>query len=67
MNRQWNESTNTVIAGETLMHFHGDWMEGQWKANGKELGQDYNCMNLPATKTLSVALDATGILGGDPE
>jgi glucose/mannose transport system substrate-binding protein len=66
VNRQWNESTNTVISGRTLMHFHGDWMKGQWKANGKLLGQDYNCINLPGTKALAVTVDSMGILGGPP-
>ena len=66
VNRQWNESTNTVISGKTLMHFHGDWMKGQWKANSKVLGEDYNCVNLPGTKALSVTVDAMGILGGEP-
>jgi ABC-type glycerol-3-phosphate transport system substrate-binding protein len=66
VNRQWNESTNTVIAGKTLMHFHGDWMKGQWKASKKVLGEDYNCINLPGTKALSVTVDAMGILGGPP-
>lgn len=63
-NRQWNETTNTVISGKTLMHFHGDWMKGQWKASKKVLGEDYNCINLPGTKALSVTVDAMGILGG---
>jgi ABC-type glycerol-3-phosphate transport system substrate-binding protein len=66
VNRQWNESTNTVISGQTLMHLHGDWMKGQWKANGKVLGEDYNCINLPGSKALAVTVDAMGILGGDP-
>jgi len=66
VNRQWNESTNTVISGKTLMHLHGDWMKGQWKANQKVLGEDFNCINLPGTKALSVTVDAMGILGGDP-
>lgn len=66
VNRQWNESTNTVISGKTLMHFHGDWMKGQWKASKKVLGEDYNCINLPGTKALSVTVDAMGILGGEP-
>jgi len=65
VNRQWNESTNTVISGKTLMHLHGDWMKGQWKANDKVLGEDYGCINLPGTKALSVTVDAMGILGGD--
>ncbi len=66
VNRQWNESTNTVISGQTLMHLHGDWMKGQWRANDKVLGEDYNCINLPGTKALAVTVDAMGILGGDP-
>jgi ABC-type glycerol-3-phosphate transport system substrate-binding protein len=66
VNRQWNESTNTVISGKTLMHLHGDWMKGQWKANDKVLGEDYNCINLPGTKALAVTVDAMGILGGEP-
>lgn len=66
VNRQWNESTNTVISGKTLMHYHGDWMKGQWKAAGKMLGEDYNCIILPGTQALSVTVDGMGILGGDP-
>ncbi|MGJ8586320.1 MAG: ABC transporter substrate-binding protein [Marinosulfonomonas sp.] len=64
VNRSWNETTNTVISGQTLMHLHGDWMKGQWKANEKVLGEDYNCINLPGSKALSVTVDAMGILGG---
>jgi glucose/mannose transport system substrate-binding protein len=63
-NRSWAESTNTVISGKTLMHYHGDWMKGQWKANGKRLGEDFNCINLPGAKALSVTVDSLGILGG---
>lgn len=66
VNRQWNETTNTVISGKALMQFHGDWMKGQWKANEKVLGEDYNCINLPGTKALAVTVDGMGILGGDP-
>lgn len=65
VNRSWNETTNDVIAGKTLMHLHGDWMKGQWRANNKVLGEDYNCINLPGTKALSVTVDSMGILGGD--
>lgn len=65
VNRQWNESTNTVISGQTLMHLHGDWMKGQWKANDKVLGEDYNCINIPGTKALAVTVDSMGILGGE--
>jgi ABC-type glycerol-3-phosphate transport system substrate-binding protein len=65
VNRQWNETTNTVISGKALMQFHGDWMKGQWKANDKVLGEDYGCINLPGTKALAVTVDGMGILGGD--
>lgn len=63
-NRSWAESTNTVISGKTLMHYHGDWMKGQWKAHGKRVGEDFNCINLPGAKALSVTVDALGLLGG---
>ena len=66
VNRQWNETTNTVISGKTLMQIHGDWMKGQWKANKKVLGEDFGCINIPGTKALSVTVDAFGILGGCP-
>jgi glucose/mannose transport system substrate-binding protein len=64
-NRSWAESTNTVISGKTLMHYHGDWMKGQWRAHGKRLGEDFNCINLPGAKALSVTVDALGVLGGE--
>ena len=67
VNRQWNETTNTVISGKTLMQIHGDWMKGQWKANKKVLGEDFGCINIPGTKALSVTVDAFGILGGQPD
>lgn len=64
VNRSWNDTTNTVIAGTALMQIHGDWMKGQWRANKKVLGEDYNCINIPGTKALSVTVDSFGILGG---
>ena len=57
VNRQWNDTTNTVIAGKALMQIHGDWMKGQWKANNKVLGEDFGCINIPGTKALSVTVD----------
>jgi len=66
-NRAWNDTTNTVIAGNALMQIHGDWMKGQWRANGKELGVDYACVNIPGAKALSVTVDSFGILGGVDE
>jgi len=63
-NRSWTESTNTVISGKTLMHYHGDWMKGQWKAHGKRLGEDFNCISLPGAQALSVTVDTFGVLGG---
>jgi ABC-type glycerol-3-phosphate transport system substrate-binding protein len=64
VNRAWNDTTNTVISGKALMQIHGDWMKGQWKANGKVVGKDFGCINIPGTKALSVTVDAFGILGG---
>jgi glucose/mannose transport system substrate-binding protein len=63
-NRAWNDTTNTVIAGKALMQIHGDWMKGIWKGAGKEIGKDFNCINIPGTKAVSVTVDAFGILGG---
>ena len=64
VNRAWNDTTNTVIAGNALMQIHGDWMKGQWRANGKKAGVDFGCINIPGTKALSVTVDSFGILGG---
>jgi ABC-type glycerol-3-phosphate transport system substrate-binding protein len=64
VNRAWNDTTNTVISGKALMQIHGDWMKGQWKANGKVVGKDFGCINIPGTKALSVTVDSFGILGG---
>jgi glucose/mannose transport system substrate-binding protein len=65
VNRQWNETANTVINGQALLQYHGDWMKGQWLANGKVLGTDFNCIVFPGTKALAVTVDAMGVLGGD--
>jgi ABC-type glycerol-3-phosphate transport system substrate-binding protein len=67
VNRAWNDTTNTVIAGTALMQIHGDWMKGQWRANGKQAGGDFGCINIPGTKALSVTVDSFGILGGVDE
>jgi len=64
VNRAWNDTTNTVINGTALLQIHGDWMKGQWKANKKELGVDFGCINIPGTKALSVTVDSFGLLGG---
>jgi ABC-type glycerol-3-phosphate transport system substrate-binding protein len=64
VNRAWNDTTNTVIAGTALMQIHGDWMKGQWRANGKTAGVDFGCINIPGTKALAVTVDSFGILGG---
>ena len=64
VNRAWNDTTNTVINGTALMQIHGDWMKGVWRANGKEAGVDFGCINIPGTKALSVTVDSFGILGG---
>ena len=67
VNRAWNDTTNTVIAGTALMQIHGDWMKGQWRANDKAVGVDFGCINIPGTKALSVTVDSFGILGGVDE
>jgi len=64
VNRSWNDTTNTVIAGKALMQIHGDWMKGVWKGVGKKPGVDFGCINIPGTKAVSVTVDAFGILGG---
>jgi glucose/mannose transport system substrate-binding protein len=64
VNRAWNDTTNTVINGEALLHIHGDWMKGQWKVNNKVAGTDFGCINIPGTKAVSVTVDSFGILGG---
>ncbi len=64
INRSWADTTNTVITGEALMHLHGDWMKGQWRAAGKVPGEDFGCINIPGTQALSVTVDSFGILGG---
>lgn len=67
VNRAWNDTTNTVINGTALMQIHGDWMKGQWRANGKTVGVDFGCINIPGTKALAVTVDSFGILGGVDE
>jgi glucose/mannose transport system substrate-binding protein len=64
VNRSWADTTNTVITGQALMHLHGDWMKGQWRAADKEPGVDFGCINIPGSKALSVTVDSFGILGG---
>ncbi len=66
-NRPWNETTNTVIAGQALFHIMGDWMKGEWLAAGKQPGVDFGCMTIPGTKAVAVTSDAMGILGGQSE
>jgi hypothetical protein len=42
-------------------------MKGVWRINDKELGTDYACVNIPGAKSISVTVDAFGILGGVDE
>ena len=49
------------------MQIHGDWMKGVWRSNGKKVGEDFGCINIPGTKALSVTVDSFGILGGVDE
>jgi glucose/mannose transport system substrate-binding protein len=66
-NRPWNETTNTVIAGQALFHIMGDWMKGEWLAAGKKPGVDFGCEVIPGSKAVAVTTDAMGILGGQSE
>lgn len=63
-NRPWNETTNTVIAGQALFHIMGDWMKGEWLAAGKKPGVDFGCEVIPGSKAVAVTSDAMGVLGG---
>ena len=64
VNRTWNETTNTVITGESLMQIHGDWMKGEWLAAGKVPGEDFGCIEIPGAEAVSVTVDSWGVLGG---
>ena len=61
-NRQWNDTTNLVIAGKALLQIHGDWMKGEFLAAKQQLGQDFECMNIPGGKAVVVTVDAWGFL-----
>ena len=65
-NRPWNETTNTVIAGQALFHIMGDWMKGEWLAAGKVPGVDFGCEVIPGALAVPVTSDAMGVLGGQP-
>jgi glucose/mannose transport system substrate-binding protein len=57
-NRKWNDTTNLVITGKALLQIHGDWMKGEFKAAGKQLGPDFDCANIPGTKGVVVTVDS---------
>lgn len=61
-NRKWNDTTNLVITGKAFMQVHGDWMKGEFRSAGKQLGTDYDCINIPGTKGVVVTVDAFGLL-----
>lgn len=67
VNRDWNMTTNNVIAGQALMQIHGDWMKGEWRAAGKEPGVDFGCVPIPGYKAVVVTVDGWGALGGQPQ
>ncbi len=66
VNRDWNMTTNDVIAGKALMQIHGDWMKGEWRVAGKEAGKDFGCIPVPGYKAVPVTVDGWGALGGQP-
>jgi glucose/mannose transport system substrate-binding protein len=61
-NRKWNDTTNLVITGQAFMQVHGDWMKGEFRTAGKQLGTDYDCMNIPGAKGVVVTVDAFGLI-----
>jgi glucose/mannose transport system substrate-binding protein len=67
VNRDWNQATNEVIAGNALMQIQGDWMKGEWRAAGREPGKDFGCIPLPGYKAVAVTVDGWGVLGGQAE
>lgn len=67
INRDWNMTTNMVITGQALMQIHGDWMKGEWRSAGKEVGVDFGCAQIPGAKAVVVTVDGFGLLGGQSQ
>ena len=47
--RDWNDATNMVSHGDAAMQIMGDWVKGEFVADGKVLGRDYVCVPAPGT------------------
>mgnify|MGYP000010434347 CR=1 FL=1 len=47
--KRWNEGTQSVIAGETLVQIMGDFAKGEFTRAGKKSGVDYLCAASPGT------------------
>ncbi len=56
-NRNWNDTTNLVITGKALMQIHGDWMKGEFRAAGKEIGVDFDSRIVPGSNGVAVTID----------
>ncbi|MGF1724364.1 ABC transporter substrate-binding protein [Photobacterium nomapromontoriensis] len=47
--RDWNSATEMVSRGEAAMQIMGDWVKGEFEAEGKIPGKDYICVAAPGT------------------
>lgn len=47
--KRWNEGTQSVMAGETLMQIMGDFAKGEFTRAGKKAGVDFLCTASPGT------------------
>ena len=47
--KRWNEGTQNVMAGETLVQIMGDWAKGEFTRAGKKAGVDYLCVPSPGS------------------
>ncbi|MGF1689127.1 ABC transporter substrate-binding protein [Photobacterium japonica] len=47
--RDWNDATQMVSQGDAAMQIMGDWVKGEFNADGKVLGRDYVCVPAPGT------------------
>jgi glucose/mannose transport system substrate-binding protein len=48
--KRWNEGTQSVIKGETLMQIMGDWAKAEFFAANQVPGKDFHCVPTPGTQ-----------------
>ena len=49
LGREWNKTTDLVIAGKAGFQFMGDWAKGEFLAAGQQPGKDFSCAPAPGT------------------